>query len=278
MTRRTFIAASAAMAGCSRGQSILDLPAPKADARIAYGSDENQFGDLRVPAGGGPHPVVVFIHGGYWRAAYDLTHAGHLCAALTQAGFATWNLEYRRIGQRGGGWPGTQDDVRHGAQYLTRLQEHCHLDLRRVIAAGHSAGGQLALWLAAQSGVGHPGVNLAGVNLCGVVGLAAVSDLRLAWSLKLDDGIVADYLGGTPEQVPARYSSSSPVELLPLATPQRVLHGTADDVVPFEMSERFARASKNAHLVPIGRAGHFELIDPRSSAWPVVLKNLTQWG
>jgi acetyl esterase/lipase len=256
------------MTACSKPQSILDLPAPEANARIAYGPDPNQFGDLRLPTTPGRHPVLIFIHGGYWQADYDLTHAGHLCAAIARAGFATWSLEYRRIGQAGGGWPGTQDDVHRGADHLNKLGASYPLDLTRIVLAGHSAGGQLALWLAAQNAL----------NLIHVVPLAAVSDLRQAWSLKLDGGIVRDYLGGTPDQVSARYSASSPIELLPISTPQRVVHGTADNIVPFEMSQQFARASKNATLVTLAGAGHFDLIDPRSSAWPIVLNTLTSWA
>jgi acetyl esterase/lipase len=246
-------------------QDILTLTPPKADARIAYGDDPNQFGEVRIPAGKGPHPVVIFIHGGYWRARYDLTHAGHLCAAITSAGFATWSLEYRRVGQPGGGWPGTMEDVRDGALHVQKLRESHHFDLTRVVVAGHSAGGQLALWLAAQKAL----------SLRAVVPLAAVSDLRRAWSLKLSDGIVEQYLGGTPDQVPDRYGACSPMQLLPISVPQRVVHGTKDDVVPFEMSQQFARASRNSTLVRIEGSGHFELIDPRSAAWPMVLRNLT---
>jgi acetyl esterase/lipase len=263
MTRRIFTAAVAAKYAMS--QDILSLPPPKADARIPYGDDPNHFGDLRMPAGKGPHPVVIFIHGGYWRAEYDLAHTGQLCAALTRAGFATWDLEYRRVGQPGGGYPGTMDDVRNGALHVRKLSEPYQLDMARVVVAGHSAGGQLALWLAAQKAI----------PLQRVVPLAAVSDLKRAWTLRLSGGIAAEYLGGTPEQVPDRYSSSSPMQLLPIGVPQRVLHGTKDPIVPFEMSQQFARASKNATLVPIEGAGHFELIDPRSTAWPIVLKNMT---
>jgi acetyl esterase/lipase len=263
ITRRSFAAGLAANIAMS--QDILTSTPPKPDARIAYGDDPNQFGELRVPTGSGPHPVVIFIHGGYWRAAYDLTHAGHLCAALTGAGFATWSLEYRRVGQPGGGWPGTMEDVRKGALHLKTLSASHHLDLARMVVAGHSAGGQLALWLAAQRAL----------PIRAVVPLAAVSDLRRAWTLKLSDSIVAQYLGGTPDQVPERYASSSPMQLLPIAVPQRVLHGTKDSIVPFEMSRQFARASRNATLVPIEGAGHFELIDPRSAAWPIVLRNMT---
>jgi pimeloyl-ACP methyl ester carboxylesterase len=157
------------------------------------------------------------------------------------------------------------EDVRRGALHIQELRDLHHLDLTRVVVSGHSAGGQLALWLAAQRAL----------SVRAVVPLAAVSDLRRASLLRLSDGIVNQFLGGSPDQVPDRYASFSPMELLPIPVPQRVLHGTKDDIVPFEMSQQFARKSRNATLVPIEGAGHFELIDPRSKAWPVVLRNLT---
>jgi len=222
---------------------------------------------LRVPAGPGPHPVVIFIHGGYWKAAYNIDHTGPLCAALAQAGVATWNMEYRRIGNPGGGWPGTFDDIVHGAEHLFRIAPRHGLDLKKVVASGHSAGGHLVLWLAAQRAV----------DLRGVIPLAAITDLRRAWALQLSNGVVKQLLGGTPEQVPQRYSSASPAELLPISVPQRLIHGTADDIVPFDISERFSKASHNSKLVPLKGAGHFELIDPRTKEWDTVRKNITQW-
>jgi acetyl esterase/lipase len=243
-------------------QSILDLAPPPADARIAYGRAVSQFGDLRMPRGKGPHPAIIYIHGGYWRAKYDLTHAGHICAALTKAGYATWNLEYRRLGEPGGGWPRTMEDILKGAQYIKKL------NFAHVVAAGHSAGGQLALWLAAQRDA---------PPLRGVTSLAGVCDLRRAWELKLSDNVVEQFMGGTPRQVPKRYDSASPIDLLPIKPPQHLLHGTADTHVPLEMSEGFAKASKNAKLIRLEGAGHFELIDPRAKQWPTVLKSLTDW-
>jgi len=265
-TRRALLGA-AALSPLAMSQEILQLPPPKADARIPYGKDQYQFGDLRLPQGAGPHPVAIFIHGGFWRSAYDLLHAGHLCAALTAAGFATWSIEYRRVGNPGGGWPGTFDDVLHGAEHVRALRQKYALDLSRTVAAGHSAGGHLVLWLAAQRAV----------DLRGVASLAGVSDLRRAYALQLGGGVVSLLLGGSPSQVPSRYAAASPKELLPISVPQRLIHGTEDNIVPFELSEQFARASKNARLVPLKGAGHFELIDPRSREWPVVQKSILDW-
>ena len=107
---------------------ILTLPPPPADARLSYGTDPNQFGDLRLPKTKGPSPIVMNIHGGYWRAKYDLAHAGHLCAALTAKGVATWNIEYRRVGNPGGGWPGTFEDVRNAYRYLPQIAKRYDLD------------------------------------------------------------------------------------------------------------------------------------------------------
>jgi acetyl esterase/lipase len=186
---------------------------------------------------------------------------------LTKAGWATWNLEYRRLGEAGGGWPGTMEDVQRGAQQLNKLAEKYKLDLTRAVAAGHSAGGQLALWLATQGAL----------PLRGVASLAGVCDLRRAWELKLSDTVVTQLLGGTPQQVPKHYAMASPIELLPMKVPQHLLHGTRDGNVPFEMSERFAGESKNAQLIRLEGAGHFELIDPRAKEWPAVLKGITEW-
>ena len=230
--------------------------------RIPYGSDPFQFGHLRIPDGNGPHRVVLVVHGGFWRNKYDLQYIEPVCEALTTAGVATWSLEYRRIGDTGGGWPGTLDDVSSAAGHLRALAAQFNLDLSRVTALGHSAGGHLALWLGSRK------------KVTGVVSLAGVTDLRRAWELKLSSTVVADFLGGSPAEVPERYDFASPIEQLPLGIPQRLFHGTKDESVPLEISERYVTAARergdDAELITLENAGHFELVDPRTKEFALV--------
>ncbi|MFL6301718.1 MAG: alpha/beta hydrolase, partial [Terriglobales bacterium] len=168
-------------------EGILSQAPPPADTRISYGSDPLQFIDFYFPKGNTPYPLVLFIHGGFWRAKYDLTHAGHLCAALANAGIATANIEYRRVGNPGGGWPGSLEDIEAALQSISTAANNHHFNLNRVAVMGHSAGGQLALALASR-----------GKNLRGVVALAPVSNLRRAYYLHLSNDAVGGFLGGTP--------------------------------------------------------------------------------
>ncbi len=257
---------------------VLETPAPPPDARVPYGSLSHQFGDLRLPSGPGPHPVVVVVHGGFWRAKYDLEHVGHLCADLTQRGVATWSLEYRRVGHDGGGWPGTLEDVALGVDFLRTLERSHALDLARVVALGHSAGGHLALWLGARHRLpaGGPLHREDPLRLRGVVSLAGVVDLVCGFEWWLGDGIVDTFLGGSPVCVPERYRTASPAALQPLGLPQVLVHGTGDDTVPVAMSEAFCARGRelgdSVRCVPLPGAGHFELIDPRSREWPQVVE------
>lgn len=248
-----------------QSESILSKKPPDPDLRLTYGQDANQFIDVRLPVGKGPHPVVFFIHGGYWRAKYDLTYAGHLCDALKKTGIVAWNVEYRRVGNSGGGWPGTFEDIRSAYHLLHEQQRdiHAKLDLKRVCVAGHSAGGHLAVCLAAFE-----------PSITRVVSLAGVLDLRRAWELHLSNDAVVEFLGGTPSQVPEHYREASPSERsIPHAT-QKLIHGIADDSVPYEISKSYAdhkkAAGEKVELITLPNIGHFEIVDPGSSVWKQV--------
>jgi acetyl esterase/lipase len=245
-------------------EDILELAPLPADARFAYGTDHNQFGEIRLPKSSGPFPLVMNIHGGFWRARYDLGHAGHLCAALTAKGLATWNVEYRRVGNSGGGWPGTFEDVRNAYHFLPQLTQRYKLDSTKVLVMGHSAGGELALCLAAHE-----------PSLKHVISLAGVVDLQQAWELHLSDDAVVDFLGGNPSQVGDHYREADPMQLsVPRTTKQWLIHGAEDDVVPSIFSRNYTEQRKkhgeDVHYLEISAAGHFDLIDPRSKVWPTV--------
>jgi acetyl esterase/lipase len=256
---------------------IAAQPRPPAGHRIAYAEGPHRFGELRLPTGPGPHPVVVLIHGGCWQSEYDLDHVTPLAAALTRGGVATWTLEYRRIGATGGGWTATFDDVARGTDHLRALAGEHPLDLDRVVLAGHSAGGHLALWLAARSNLpaGSPLHTPAPLPMRGVVALAAIADLR-AYGAGTGscNAAVPQLLGGGPDAVPERYAHASPIELLPLGVPQRLVHGAVDPIVPLAQSERYAERARargdDAQLRVVGGAGHFDVIAPFAPAWAAV--------
>lgn len=255
-------------------RDIEKLQTPLADHRVPYGDDSLQFGDLRLPKSRGPHPVAIIIHGGCWYSEYDLSHISSFAAALTRLGIATWTIEYRRVGNPGGGWPGTFTDVARGADHLRVLARSYALDIKRVIAIGHSAGGQLALWLAARKQLPQSSLLRAShpLKLSGVISLAGITDMRQFGSRCGD--AVRRVLGGPLEEFPYRYDETSPIEMLPLGVRQRLIHGSLDKIVPPELGAKYAAAAKkrgeNIRLTTLERAGHFELIAPNSSAWPAV--------
>lgn len=249
-------------------------PVPPADHRIAYGSDSLHFGELRLPRSPGPHPLVVVIHGGCWRSQYNLEHISSASAALTRAGFATWTLEYRRIGNPGGGWPGTFQDVAQGTDYVRTLAERFPVDTGRVVLIGHSAGGHLALWLAARRNLPRESVLRSPdpLPVRGVVSLAGITDLRSYGAAPGScNAAVAELMGGTSQEFPDRYLQGSPVELLPLGVPQRLLHGALDPTVPVEQSRTLEAQARgrgdDAQLWLLEGAGHFDVIAPFAPAW-----------
>jgi acetyl esterase/lipase len=261
-------------------RSILTRPTPTSDHRIQYGKDPLQFGELRLPKGAGPHPVAIIIHGGCWLSEYGLSYMGHLAADLTGAGIATWNLEYRRVGDDGGGWPGTFQDVALGADHLRMLAKTYPLDLNRTIAMGHSAGGHLVLWLAARKRLpkDSPLYAADALPLRGVVGVAAIPDLSATGTAC--DQTVIRLMGGAPEDLRSRYQQASPIELLPLGVSQILIHGETDNLVPASLSKNYAEAAKgkgeDVKFVAIENASHFELVDPSSFAWPKVKEEVVR--
>ena len=252
--------------------------------RISYaGESPHQFGLLRVPRGHGPHPVVALVHGGCWLADYDYAHVESAAAAICARGAAVWTIEYRRLGQDGGGWPGTFRDAALGLDHLRALAPQHGLDLSRIVAVGHSAGGHLALWLAARPRLSRSSELFAAspLPLAGVVSLAGIADLR-AYALGAGrcNASVRPLLGGAAAAAARRYAQASPLELAPLAVPLRIVHGARDAIVPVAQSEALAAAERagggNAVLEVLPRAGHFDLIAPFADAWATVERRVLE--
>ena len=246
---------------------------------VQYGKNPLQFGELRFPSGPGPFPLLFVIHGGFWSATYDLAHIRHLCSRLTSLGIVTCSVEYRRVGNAGGGWPGTLLDIAGATEFFRKkLNDDPRVDLSRAAAIGHSAGGHLVFWLGGRHNVPRSSDLRSGEKpwLRAVISLAGVVDLREGWNLQLGSGAVGRLIGGGPEQFEDRYREASPIELLPMTLRQVLIHGRDDRVVPISQSEQFVQKAKAAgdtpSLITLDRVGHFELIDPESKAWDVVAR------
>jgi acetyl esterase/lipase len=243
----------------------------------AYGPHPDQFLELTLPAGSGPAPVAVVLHGGFWRAAYGIELARPLAADLARAGWAAVAVEYRRVGS-GGGWPATLDDVAAALDALADLPGR--LDLADVTVVGHSAGGHLAAWAAGRGRLpaGAPGAGPR-VRVSAAVLQAGVLDLARAAEQGLGRRATQEFLGGEPGDVPGRYATADPVRLLPTGAEVLCVHGADDDVVPPEQSERYAAAATAAgdrvQVRPVA-GGHREPIDPAGEAWAVVRDWLRQ--
>lgn len=247
------------------------LPVVSASRRCFYGAHASHFGDLFLPATPGPHRVLVLIHGGCWRAEYGLESLGQLARAIADRGVAVWNIEYRRLGD-GGGWPQTFLDAGAALDHLRTLADAHALDLQHVVTAGHSAGGHLALWLAARAKLPAYSPLYTPNPLCvhGVVSLAGIPDLAMAAAQAVCGAAVTELMGGSPVMLAERYADASPAALTPLGVPHVHIHGREDDIVPLDLVEHYAaaavRASDRVRLEVLPDAGHFELVDARTAA------------
>ena len=260
-------------------REVLSRQSPPPDATVRYGPDPDHAADVRLAAGSGAAPLIVFMHGGFWRMEYDRTHVGPLADALAAAGYHVAVPEFRRVGQAGGGWPGTLDDVAAAVDAVPALVADVagpgRVDLDRVVLVGHSAGGHLALWAAGRHRLPPDSQwhRDTPPRVHGVVALAAISVLSQA--VGLGDGAARDLLGGGPSEVPERYRQADPAQLPPTGIPVTLLHGADDEHVPVALSRAYAStawgAGDIAELRELPGCEHFGLIDPMSSAWPAVL-------
>ncbi|XZF76694.1 alpha/beta hydrolase family protein [Bacillus sp. AL-1R] len=259
--------------------------------RLTYGEDQWQYGELRIPDGPGPHPVVVVIHGGFWKSIFGADLMDAVAEDLTKCGLATWNIEYRRVGNIGGAYPGTLNDVANATDFLVTIAEEYSLDLKKVVAMGHSAGGQLAFWLAGRNRLHEDSILKTSSDpllLKGVVSLGGIIDLELMNNLinykqqmvknmKIDNP-VTDFVGGTPNEVPERYAEVSPVQLLPLNIPQILIHGDLDVNVPVKLSalykELAEKAGDQVKMITFPNVEHFEIIDPDSKVWDSIVNEV----
>lgn len=256
---------AATVAGCSTGAGSARGDDDGA-VRYTYGEHPSQYAELSLPTGSAAAPVVVVVHGGYWSASYGAELGRPLAADLVGRGFAALNVEYRRMGD-GGGWPQTGEDVAAAVDALR--DRSTGLDMKRVVALGHSAGGQLAGWLASRRG--------AAVPLTGAVLQAGVLDLVRGSEANLGGGAVDAFLGGSPVQKPDAYAQASPIALVPLGVPTMLVHGTSDSLVPISQSENFgaaARAAGDASELRTFDGDHFDPITVGTQAWDLCIDGL----
>ena len=261
-------------------EELSALPSRAPDRRIAYGVESSQYGELRLPAGTGRHPLVIMIHGGCFKAAYATAqYFGAMADALKADGIATWNIEYRRLGEPGSGWPGTYLDVGRAVDHVRAIAGEHQLDLDRVVLVGHSAGGHLAMWAAARHRltktselyVANP------LPVRGVVDLAGPVDMTAnisGYEALCADPVITSLLGGAPAAVPDHYAQASAIKLLPLGIPQVLVVGSHEDFVPLPVVDAYVTAATGTgdqvRRILIPGAGHFEIASPLSFTWPQV--------
>jgi len=247
------------------------FPVVEPDHRYVYGAHSQQFGELTLPNSPPPHPVIILIHGGGYREIYNLRPLGTIVSALAEAGFAVWNIEYRRFGN-GGDYPQMFLDVAAGTDYLPQIAEAHHLDLGRVMSMGHSAGGHLALWLAGRRNIEtssplyvsepHP--------IHGVVALAPLAHVTHGGESQLSSEALMAVMGGTPTDAPSAYRNGCPAKLLPLGVPQVILVGT-EDAAMLDNAKRYIEAATaaddEAQLIVLPGAGHFEIVAVDAKEW-----------
>ena len=255
--------------------SKLSVTSP--DAVLSYGDDSLQFGTLRIPklSDDDLAPVVVLLHGGCWLSAYDLHLMDPMATDLVSRGFAVWNIEYRKVGDQGGGFPGTFNDVMAGINHLVDIEKQYPVDLDQVILMGHSAGGHLALWAALPKSDEID--EQLRVSLKGIVSLAGITDLEHYY--EPEEGkcgsSIGSLMGGSPDDVSERYHMFSPYAFSEMPIGITMVQGLNDRIVPHDMVQKFHEKFKNnsdVHLVSVRDGGHFDVISPNTTSWHYILE------
>jgi acetyl esterase/lipase len=268
------LSATAARAEPASVKAYMEQPQVKADVRIAYGTEPAQVVDLFLPKSRGPHPVVVLIHGGCYLAEYQgLPQTSGIAADLAHRGYAVWNVEYRKLGEDGAGYPGTFLDVADAVERLRTEGPRHNLDMRRIVVVGHSAGAHLGLWAASRARVpkDSPLWRAKPLKIRAVVSLGGIGDL------KPHAGVFAGACGPSIAQVapPRTYPETSPGELLPTGVAVTMIHGEFDHVMPFDTGQAYAAkvraAGDRAEAIEIKGVGHFDPVIPTTQAWKTVV-------
>jgi len=274
---------SAALAGPAPAQRMRpeapnSLPATEPAVTAAYGSDPLQVGELRLPAGKGPFPVAVVIHGGCWTKGFATKrHTAAMASALTRRGLATWNVEYRQVGDPGAGWPGTFLDWGAATDHLRALAKTHPIDLSRVVVTGHSAGAHAALFVAARPKL-PAGSEIRGADPLKVKAAVAIDGPGDLVPFVGADAqicgrpVIEPLMGGGPAAVPARYAQGSPAALLPLGVRQTLV--SSSRVLTPEAAEAYRAAATAAgdkvDVRVMADTGHFEPIAPGTAEWAEV--------
>ena len=277
MVTAALAAAPLAAAPLMRWPDLLNRPQPKPDATIAYGADPLQHVGLWLPKKAGAHPVVLMVHGGCWQtevAKADIMN--WIADDLRKRGIAVWNVEYRGVDRPGGGYPGTFLDVAHAADLLQRDARKYHLRADKIVVVGHSAGGHLALWLAARGGLPkesplyapHP------VKLAAAISLGGLPDLQAASvppGNTCDSEPVAKLVGAPSASRPDVYADTSPAALPDPSIPVTLVNATLDRIAPPAFAKAYA-VKRKAHRVTIAYEGHVELITPGTKSWGATVR------
>jgi acetyl esterase/lipase len=255
---------------------LLGRPRPQPSATVHYGADPLQVADLWLPAGHGPHPIVLMVHGGCWQTGIaDRTIMNWIAEDLRRHGIAVWNIDYRGVDRPGGGYPGTFQDAAAAADALRGQAAHYRLDLSRLVAVGHSAGGHLALWLAGRARLpaGSPLISAHPLPIHAVVSLGGLPDLEEA--ARSENGCGNEVIGRLTS---GHFADTSVPRLAPLRVPQVLINGREDRIIPLAYAEGYAApmraAGDDVRVRMLDRTGHVELVAPETAAWAAAVEEI----